>query len=107
QSLEFAIKTTPKYQLLAQITLASTEAKNIAEGVVPTPAPVLQKVQITDTPQGFLRVRQDASASSVEVGRVKPGDQLELIQETDGWFQVKFEGKQGWISSQYAKKITI
>lgn len=103
-SREFAIKTTSQYQLSAQVYLASQEAKNIAEGNVPSPQPQIAKVEVTDTPQGFLRVRQDASIDSAEIGRVKPGDQLEVIQETQGWVEVKFEGKQGWVSAQYTKK---
>lgn len=104
-SREFAIKTTSQYQLSAQVYLASQEAKNIAEGNVPSPQPQIAKVQVTDTPQGFLRVRQDASIGSPEIGRVKTGDQLDIVQETADWIEVKFQGKQGWISAQYAKKI--
>ncbi len=104
-SREFAIKTTSKYQLSAQVTLASQEAKNIAEGNTPSPQPQTAKVEITDTPQGFLRVRQDASIDSAEIGRVKTGDRLEVVQETPDWIQVKFQGKQGWVSAQYVKKI--
>ncbi|MEX2028607.1 MAG: PEGA domain-containing protein [Candidatus Curtissbacteria bacterium] len=115
-SREFAIKTTSKYQLVAQVSLASIEAKNIAEGKG-LPEVQTRRVEIIDTPQGFLRVRQDASVNSAEIGRVKPGDQLEVIQETADWVEVKFparnasqsdaggEGKQGWISAQYTKKL--
>ncbi len=104
-SREFAIKTTSEYQLSAQVDLASQEAKNIAEGNTPSPQPQTAKVEIIDTPQGFLRVRQDASIDSPEVGRVKTGDQLDIVQETPDWIQVKFQGKQGWISAQYTKKL--
>lgn len=104
-SREFAIKTTSQYQLSAQVDLASQEAKNIAEGNVPSPRPQIAKVEITGTPQGFLRVRQDASTDSPEIGRVKNGDQLDIVQETADWIQVKFQGKQGWISAQYTKKL--
>ncbi|MDO8487188.1 MAG: PEGA domain-containing protein [Candidatus Curtissbacteria bacterium] len=116
-SREFAIKTTSQYQLSAQVTLASQEAKNIAEGNVPSPQPQIARVEITDTPQGFLRVRQDASIDSAEIGRVKTGDQLDIVRETADWIKVKFparnasqsdaggQGKQGWISAQYTKKI--
>ncbi len=106
-SREFAIKTTSQYQLSAQVYLASQEAKNIAEGNVPTPQPQIAKVEVTDTPQGFLRVRQDASIDSAEIGRVKTGDQLDIVQETADWIQVKFQGKQGWISAQYTKKLIL
>ena len=102
---EFAVKTSKDFKLIADVTLASEIAKGI--GPSPTPTPQAQKVEVTETPQGFLRVRKDPSISSQEIGRVKPGDQLEVIQETNDWVQVNFEGKQGWISTQYTKKLTL
>lgn len=101
---EFAVKTTGNYQLVADVTLASEIAKNGTVAASPSPLPVV-KVRVTQTPQGFLRVRKDASTSSPEIGRVKPGDELELIQETKDWIKIQFEGKQGWVSSQYVKKL--
>lgn len=106
-SREFAIKTTSKYRLLAQVTLALQEAKNMVEGNSPSPKPQTAKVEITDTPQGFLRIRQDSSIDSPEIGRVKTGDQLEVVQETSDWIKVKFQGKQGWVSAQYTKKLIL
>jgi len=108
-SREFAIKIVPNFQLSANITLASTTAKEVPITPAPTPVP---KVQITATPQGFLRVRRDASLNSPEIGRVKPGDQFEIMQESPGWVKISFpaspaggESKQGWISAQYTKKL--
>ena len=102
---EFSIKTSSKYQLVADVTLASEIAKGQAIATSPQPSPQAQKVEITKTPSGFLRVRKEPSLSSPEVGRVKTGDQLEIIQETKDWIKIKFDGKQGWISSQYTKKL--
>ncbi len=100
---EFAIKTSSKYKLIASVTLASEIAKNPEA----TKKPQIQvaKVEIVKTPQGFLRVRKDASLDSPEVGRVNTGDQLDVIQETDDWIKISFEGKLGWVSKQYTKKI--
>lgn len=100
---EFAIKTSTNYQLFADVTLASEIAKGIVKS--PPPSPPVKKVEITNTPQGFLRVRKEPSLSSPEVGRVKTGDQLEIVQETGDWLKISFAGKLGWISSQYAKKL--
>lgn len=106
---EFAIKASSRYLLTADVTLAWEIAKNGQP--LPSPPPTV-KVEITKTPQGFLRVRKEPSTGSAEIGRVKPGDELEVIQETGDWIKVGFEappsgeaGKQGWISSQYAKKV--
>ncbi len=76
QDREIALKTSPKYQLLASITLASVVAKQPPA----SPAPAV-KVQVISTPAGFLRVRKEPSLTSVEIGRVKTGDQLEVVQD--------------------------
>ncbi len=101
---EFAIKTSKNYQLVADVTLASEIAKNGPSPKSPVPLPVV-KVKVEKTPQGFLRVRKEPSLSAPEIGRVKTGDELELIQETKDWVKVQLEGKQGWVSSQYVKKV--
>lgn len=99
---KFAIKVVKGYQLQGQITLASEIAKNV---VTLAKKPEVIKVEITSTPQGFLRVRKEALATSSEVGRVKPKEKYEVIQETKDWVKISFQGKQGWVSSQYTKKI--
>ncbi len=102
-SREFMVKVVNGYQLQVNVTLASIAAKDLPTS--PTPAPTPQKVQITQTPQGFLRVRREASINAPELGRVNTGDQLEIIQETPGWIKISFQGKQGWISADYTKKL--
>lgn len=100
---QFTIKTSQKYQILADVTLASQiakDSKNSIENVE-----TIKKLEILRTPQGYLRVRQEPSLTSAEVGRVNTGDQLEIIQETEDWVKINFEGKLGWISVQYTKKL--
>lgn len=104
-SREFAIKTSSKYRLVADVTLASQIAKGQVAVNTPLSLPQTKKVEITQTPQGFLRVRKDASLSSDEIGRVSTGDQLEVVQETDDWVKVILDGKQGWISKTYTKDL--
>ena len=104
-SREFAIKTSSKYRLVADVTLASQIAKGQVAPNTPLTLPQTEKIEITKTPQGFLRVRKDASLTSDEIGRVSTGDRLEVIQESGEWVKVIFEGKQGWISKTYTKVI--
>ncbi len=101
---EFAISTSPNYQLIADVTLASEIAKG---GVTQKEQSKLEvkRALILNTPQGFLRVREKPSLSAEEIGRVNSGDEFEIIQETDDWFQISFEGKLGWISTAYAQKV--
>ncbi len=103
---QFQIKTSSKYRLNADITLASEIARGQVAVAEPSPQVQVKKVEVLKTPQGFLRVRKDASLTSDEIGRVSTGDQLEVIQETDDWVKVLFgDNKQGWISKTYTKDI--
>lgn len=102
------IRTTSGFRLKSIIFLSVNP--NVASPSSQTPlstpqTPKVEKVTILDTPTGFLRVREDSSIASSEIGRVSPGDSLELVSEKEGWFQIKMtDGKLGWLSSQYAKK---
>ncbi|MCL5970430.1 MAG: SH3 domain-containing protein [Patescibacteria group bacterium] len=63
------------------------------------------KVVILDTPNGFLRVRDDASLSGAEIARVTPGETFPLLDESNGWYKIKLkDGTTGWVSSQFAEK---
>lgn len=102
------IKTIKGYKLASVVylglnpslaNLAATGSAQLSKG----------KVIILDTPTGFLRVREDDSVSSAQIGLVNPGEIYELLDERDDWFEIKIgtqEGKitKGWISSSYAQK---
>lgn len=63
------------------------------------------KIVISDTPTGFLRVREEPSISASESAQVKPGDSFDLLEEQSGWYKIEYEkGKEGWVYSQYAEK---
>ncbi len=103
------IRTPKGYKLTTRIYLGIDEAKvetiaSPSAGLSPTPAKSV-KVTILQTPNGFLRVRTDASLTAVEIDRVSPGETFEVVDERNGWYQIKLpSGKEGWISSQFAKK---
>lgn len=101
---EFSIKTSSKYQLTANVTLASEIAKNV-NNLQPQDKQNVSMLQILSTPQGFLRVRKEPSLDSPEIGQVNTGDNLEIIQETPDWVKISFEGKLGWVSAKYTKKL--
>lgn len=99
------------YKLIIEAILGTIPSSNeILPGSeitpTPTPTPSTPQVTILDTPTGFLRVRSDASISGSEIGQVKPGDTLPLLNESGGWYQIKLpDGLTGWISSSFAQKI--
>jgi len=102
------IKTALGFRLKSIITLGINPEIS-SPSVTPNPsvtiAPSITKILILDTPTGFLRVREENSIVSIEVGRVNPGDTFDMISEKEGWFEIKLSnGKTGWVSSQYAQK---
>lgn len=104
------IRTPKGYKLTARIYIGIDETiKEItaspSAALSLTPSKKNETVVILQTPNGFLRVREDASLNAVEIGRVSPGETFEVVDEKSGWYQIKLEGGQeGWISSQFAKK---
>lgn len=94
-----------KLQLVINSDLAINEA-DIQSPIIPT-IQALPKVNILQTPTGFLRVREKPNVSSVEIGRVNPGDTLDLIEEdkSTGWLKIRLlNGKEGYVSSSYVQK---
>ena len=108
------IHTPSGYKLVATIYLGvdddGTTAKvsptpTVAASPSATPTPETERVTISQTPVGFLRVRASASVAAAEIGRVEPGQSFDLLDETTGWYQIRLEdGDEGWITSQYATK---
>ena len=64
-------------------------------------------VVVNTTSTGWLRVRQDASASSSELGKANVGEKLPYLGETSssGWFKVEFENQTGWVAGQYVTLV--
>ncbi|MFO0703268.1 MAG: SH3 domain-containing protein [Patescibacteria group bacterium] len=72
----------------------------------PTPTSVPEKVEILDTPTGFLRVRIDPSLNGKEISQVKPGETYSYISSENGWVKIKLtDGNEGWVSDDYVKEV--
>lgn len=48
-----------------------------------------------------LNVRETASSSGKILGKLKQGDKVEVLGETNGWLKINYNGKQAYISKQY------
>lgn len=69
---------------------------------------------INNNPQGWLRVRADASINATEEAKVKTGEKFEFLEEKNGWYKIKFNGNrdalvsgefvEGWVSKEYVSK---
>ena len=93
------------YKLTVIAKLAKKEETAIEE--IP-PEPTQLKVEILQTPVGYLRVRGEPSTTAAEVGRVIPGESYVVIEkdEETGWYKISFdEDKEGWVSNEYAKEV--
>lgn len=112
------IHTTAGYKLEAIIYLGIQDDSGIPNSITTTPSASItaspsaalspdkkSKIIVLDTPNGFLRVRQEPSLNALEISRVSPGDTLDLVGESTGWYKIVLpDGTTGWISSQFAKK---
>ncbi|MGL5650263.1 MAG: SH3 domain-containing protein [Paraclostridium sp.] len=65
----------------------------------PNPTPGKTKV-VTAT---SLNVRSGPSTSNSVIGSLKQNDKVEVISESNGWSKIKFNGKEGYVSSDYLK----
>lgn len=100
------IRTVKGYKLsLTSFLGVSDVLSPTPSAPVASPSATISKIEILQTPTGFLRVRESNSLGSAEIGQVYPGNSYELIGEEDGWYKIKLpDGKEGWVSNQYAQK---
>lgn len=109
---EINAKTRSGYKLTVVATLALLPKAEEASGSAivlgeSTQGDIKTKIEILDTPTGFLRVRANPTTSASEEGQVKPGETYDLLEESvkGDWFKIEYKkGSVGWIFSQYGKK---
>ena len=104
---EGEIVVTPTPTLTSQPTKKTTPTVTPKITLTPKPTVAISGayVEIQETPTGWLRVRMSPSLSATEAAKVYPKEKYPLLEEKSGWYKIVYEeGKQGWISAQYAKK---
>ena len=75
----------------------SPPAETSASGV-----PKQTTIKINSNELGFLRVREDATTSSTEVGQVLPGQTFQILVEKNGWYEIEYKQDfYGWVNSSY------
>lgn len=107
KTINVFVKALKGYQLVIDAKLAE-ENTVLNNEVVAEPTKEIGKPKITILPTetGWLRVREEANASSAEVVKVKPKERYELLEEKEGWYKIDLSGgKTGWISAKYAEKL--
>ncbi len=73
----------------------SSASGTVAEG---------EKIKVTAYSAVYMRT--GAGASYDLMGTVPTGSILTVIEEENGWYRVKYDGKTGWITSLYTEKYT-
>jgi uncharacterized protein YgiM (DUF1202 family) len=92
-----------KLMLNIHVDLAISESETVNQN--PPQIEILKKAVVTDTPTGFLRVRESPSVLGKEIARIKPGDEVIVLDETQGWTKVRLQDdKEGYVSSDYIQK---
>jgi hypothetical protein len=106
KEVEIMGRTLDGYRLAIEVALVKQE-KEIVEELTPTPTETESgpMVKIKDTPTGWLRVRDGPSTANQELAKIEPGEEFPFIEENSGWYKIEYEeGKQGWVSADYAEK---
>ncbi|MDB2045017.1 SH3 domain-containing protein [Clostridium perfringens] len=52
-----------------------------------------------------LNMRSGPGSNYGVIGTLRNNDEVEIIKEVDGWYEIKFNGKSGYVSSQYIKVV--
>jgi lysophospholipase L1-like esterase len=69
-----------------------------------TPPPVATFPATVETQASTLNVR-DGPMGTV-LGTVPRGTRLQALELRDGWFRVRWNGREAWISATYARRVT-
>lgn len=72
---------------------------------VVTPEPVKTAKAAKVSADGGLNIREEPSTDAEILGVAEDGSLLPLLKEkaTDGWYEVEYEGKTGYIYAEFAK----
>jgi hypothetical protein len=63
--------------------------------------PLPEKIQIWVTAKDGLYLREKAAPKSKILILIPSGTQLEATKLTDGWYQVQYKGRSGWVNKSY------
>ena len=111
KTMDIFMKSLNEYQLVVDAVLAednvevTKEEESVVENpdLVSTPTTIMIKIKETET--GWLRVRENNSASAKEVARVNPEATYPLLEEKGDWYKIDLgQNKSGWISATYGEK---
>ncbi|MBN2016353.1 SH3 domain-containing protein [Candidatus Dojkabacteria bacterium] len=62
-------------------------------------------IEITETPTGYLNVRQTPGLGEV-ITKVSPGERFLVKDEQDGYYKIEVGGKEGWVVNTYVRVVS-
>ncbi len=110
KTIDIFAKSIKGYQLVIESTLAEELVNDVDDEPSENDNPDLvtdtrKMIKIKETETGWLRVRENNSAVSKEIAKVKPGETYPVLEENTDWYKIDIgSSKSGWISSSYAEK---
>lgn len=108
KTISLGIRPVAGYRILIEAILPKEEKMTEVPEVTSTPLALnsgVKKIKILTTETGWLRVREGSNAGSREIGRAKVGEEYEYFNEKEGFLEINFGGKRGWVSAKYAVKL--
>lgn len=67
--------------------------------------PTSPRVQILDTGIGYLKVRSGPGKNYSVIGKATVGSKYTYLEEQSGWYKISFQGKTGWVSADYVRRL--
>ncbi len=58
-------------------------------------------IGIVKTPDGVLKVRSAPNADSENIGYVAPDEEVQIIEEVDGWYKIITSDGEGYVDGEY------
>ncbi len=103
QQLEQKVEEQPEENTQQEQTTTTSETTAKEEKKEPEKATStvksISKTGYVDA-EGLI-VREEASTSSKELDSLSRNDKVEITGEIDGWYQIKLNGKTGYVSAKY------
>ena len=107
ESVHIKNSTNPKVAATETITEAETfteQSTTVVQKTTTTQAqtsaqPVVEKVRIT---VDSLNIRSQASTDSEPIGSAVMNQEFEVISQNGEWIEIEFDGKRGFIHSEFA-----
>jgi uncharacterized protein YgiM (DUF1202 family) len=88
-----------------QSALQASSTADIPAGLpqtATTTSTVIGKIKITNTPTGFLNVRNAPSPTGQIIIQVSPGSVFTYSSSQNGWYNINLpSGQTGWVSAQF------